>query len=94
MFTNKNSARAVFILSVFSFTYWLLVLFVIADDYKSAAMGALYEILWLPMLVCIVALPVISIFLMIKTKFSPGSFQFFSLVFCIATLCLILLKQY
>ncbi len=94
MLTNKNNARAVFILSVLAFTYWLLVLYVITDVYRHAALGALYEILWLPMLVCVVALPGISILQMIKTKWSAGSYQFFSLLFCTATACLILLKQY
>jgi hypothetical protein len=42
----------------------------ITDIYRSAIVGALFEILWLPMIVMLLVLPVIAVYFLVKEKFS------------------------
>jgi hypothetical protein len=58
--TFRNGKRTiVIILSLFTFAYWIISQQI--NVYKSAPVGAVYELLWLPMLLGLIILPVISL---------------------------------
>jgi len=66
----------------------------IIDVYRFAAVGAIFEIIWLPMMLLLVLLPIISFFHLAKEKFNPKSLYLYSFVIIIATgLITILLNQ-
>ncbi|MBL0056755.1 MAG: hypothetical protein IPP31_11360 [Chitinophagaceae bacterium] len=56
--------------------------------YQFAALGAVYEMLWLPALALLVILPVIAIYYLVKEKFSFRSLYLYSLM--VIGLCLVL----
>lgn len=82
---NKNIlSKLIFGLSVFVTAYWILgQLF---DIYKIAFIGALFEILWLPMLASLFCLPLISIYHFIKEKYNFKSLYFISLLIQLSTI--------
>ena len=72
--------------------YWASTLF-IKNVYDFALVGAVYEILWLPMLASLVALPVLAFVFWAKERFSIKSVYPFIILLIIAlVLLLILLK--
>jgi hypothetical protein len=87
MSTKKNwySKRRVviFLLSVLVAVYW----FVAKDTstYSSKIPGAVIEVLWLPMIILLFALPLASIGLWAKDKFNPRSIYLYAFLVGIAT---------
>lgn len=82
-FSNKKASVIVFALSLLVSLFWLLGnLF---DVYQFAVTGALFEILWLPVLALTFILPVVSLFLFIKDKFNFKSLNFYSLLLVVGT---------
>jgi len=58
--------------------FWILIRAI--DVYKFALSGAIYEILWLPMLVSLFVLPVLSFIRWRKENFKFSSLYFFSIL--------------
>lgn len=83
---------SVFLLSLLVFAYWFIVSHVISDIYKVAVVGAIAELLWLPMLGLLVLLPIVSIMQIIKNKHTQPLLPLFSLLTGIATILFLLLK--
>ncbi len=72
--------------------YWASTLF-IKNVYHFALVGAVYEILWLPMLASLVALPVLAFVFWTKERFSIKLVYPFIIILIIAlVLMLIFLK--
>ena len=66
-FLKKSKASLVlFICSIVVFLYYANMNYGIIDVYKYAVIGAVDELLWLPMLLFLVAIPVLSILMLIK----------------------------
>lgn len=87
---HKSGTSAIILaLSLIVPSFWFLEQ--IIDVYQVAVIGAIYEILWLPMLISIFALPVISFIYWRKNKFSIRSLYLYSLLISIATLVLLLI---
>ena len=57
--------------------------------YKFALGGAVYEILWLPAIICLFTIPLISLWLLLKQKFSFKSYYLYSAVICVIALLLL-----
>ena len=81
LLVNKNVIKEVFVLSVFAFLFYLFTVVVAFDVYKYDFVGALFELLSVPMLLSLVAVPVLSIFQLIKYKkvlvwYTTGSLLF------------------
>lgn len=70
-FQNSKESKIVFVLSLFVSTFWFLVY--VVDVYHFALAGVIFELLWLPMIALIFALPVISLVLWAKEKFNIKS---------------------
>jgi hypothetical protein len=66
-FLNKASTgKLIITFSILVSIYWILGNSI--NLYKSAVVGEIFEILWLPMLLCIFLLPILSIIIVIKKK--------------------------
>jgi hypothetical protein len=68
--TNRNikTARLLFGLSLFVIVFYSIGYIFIGDVYRYPVIGAIYELLSLPMLLCLVVIPVLSIVVLIKNK--------------------------
>ena len=88
-FSNKKASMVVFALSLVVTLFWLMGnLF---DVYQFTVTGALFEILWLPVLALTFILPVVAIVLFIQDKFSFKSLNFYSFVLVVGTALVMIL---
>ena len=65
---NIKTAKLLFALSLFVIAFYLIGYIVIGNVYRYAVVGAIYELLWLPMLLCLVVIPFFSVLVFIKNK--------------------------
>lgn len=63
---NTNIHKFLFLLNVATFTFWLVGLNI--NVYHYAIVGAIFEILWLPMIAALILLPLVSLFFWYKDK--------------------------
>lgn len=82
---SNNSAIPRFLLfaSIFTAAFWVFANLI--DIYRVQLVGVVFEMLWLPMLAGLFVLPVISVYFLLKEKFSFRSFPFYSLIILIST---------
>jgi glucose uptake protein GlcU len=78
--TMKKSARKrmVFILTIIVSLFWGFGN--ATNVYHFRLVGAIFEILWLPMLCMLFALPVVSFIYLLKERFTMRSLDFYSLL--------------
>jgi len=67
--------------------YWLLSKTI--DVYQITIIGVLYEIIWLPMLVLFIVLPILNTYSLIKNK--NNLMSYFSLALNVITLLIVFL---
>ncbi|WP_396153835.1 hypothetical protein [Flavobacterium sp.] len=79
--------KLLLVLSSSMLLYWLLSKTI--DVYQITIIGVLYEIIWLPMLVLFIVLPILNTYSLIKNKNSLMSY--FSLALNIITLLIVFL---
>lgn len=79
-----------FVLSVFVAVYWYLVQYI--DVYQYAVLGVLYEILWLPALGLIHILPLINLYLLVKSEKKFNNLFLYGFLITTTSLLLIYLK--
>lgn len=77
-YTRSGMSKICFLLSLLLLTFWCLVH--ITDVYRFAFAGAIFELLWLPMLVLSFVLPVVSLVFLIKEKLGVRSFYLYALL--------------
>ena len=70
--------RTILFLSILVSIFWVSTRFI--NAYKYALVGVVFEILWLPMILLIFCLPVISLYFLLKEKFSFKSAYFFAML--------------
>ena len=63
--------RSILYVSILVFLFWTCSRFI--NVYRFALVGAIFEILWLPMILMLFCLPVISCYYLFKEKFSIHS---------------------
>ncbi|KYG77155.1 hypothetical protein [Roseivirga echinicomitans] len=89
---NKlKTAKIIFILSILTAIFWCLGQFV--DVYYFAVVGAIFEILWLPMIAMLFVLPIFSLVLWAKEKFNPKSLHLYSFLILLATGLFLMLRN-
>ena len=81
----------VFIASIIVPLFWYLGQ--VINVYRYAWLGALSEILWLPMLAVLFVLPVFSFVLLIKNKFNPRSLYLYSFIISLVSMLLIVTSK-
>ncbi len=83
---NQAIGKVVLALSVF------VLLFVglsrLLNVYQISYVGAIFEILWLPVILLLFILPVLSLIYWIQDKFNPKSIYLYSIVLGIASVVL------
>ena len=84
MFTNK---KLLLVLSSSMLLYWLFTKTI--DVYQITILGVLYEIIWLPMLVLFIVLPILNTYSLIKNK--NNLMSYFSLALNVITLLIVFL---
>ena len=90
--TGARTKKAVFLLSILVFIFYLFGLFIFSDIYENAFIGAIMEMASLPMLVLLLTLPVAAIIQMVKEKFSLSSFPIYSFIILSGVLILFLIN--
>ena len=83
-FKNSRTGKIVFILSIIVSGYWWLGQ--VINVYRFAFVGAIYEILWLPVLLILFLLPIISLILLIKEKVNVKSLYIYSMLISVTTI--------
>src|SRR6187431_342614 len=79
----KRSA-IVFALTIVVTLYWYLPLLI--NVYRFPIIGAIYEILWIFMIVGLFSLPVVSFIFWIKNKFNLRSLYFYSIIISLVSI--------
>ncbi len=88
---KSKSAITIFILSLLTSIFWCIAQ--LFNVYKIAVIGAIFEILWLPMIALLLALPILSLILLVKQKFDPKSLYLYSLLILLATVLFMIFKN-
>ncbi len=70
--SNPKFSLLVFLISLVILLYFVVEKFVVADVYKTAFVGAIYEMLWLPMLLLLVIVPVCSVLILLNKQSKKG----------------------
>lgn len=86
IFKNSRLSKILFVLSIFVFAYWNIVQ--IINVYHFAIVGAIYEILWLFMLLGLFGLPIVALVFLIKEKFSFRSLYLYTIIISVFNIIL------
>ncbi len=80
--------KTVLFLSILVSLFWLASRFI--NIYQFALVGAIFEILWLPMILMVFGLPLISFYYLLKDKFSVNSTYLYAILIMIFTFLIML----
>jgi len=83
-FKNSKAGRIIFILTIFVSGYWWLGK--VINVYSYAFVGALFEILWLPVLLLLFVLPILSVIQLIKEKITIRSLYLYAILISVTTI--------
>lgn len=75
---SLKRGRIIFYLCVAAFVFWNLPLLV--NVYSMAVVGAVFELLWLPMIAAVFLLPLLSMTAWIHRRYAVHSIHFYSLL--------------
>jgi len=75
---NSGLSKILLVLSIIIFVFWFLGQN--TDIYRFALIGAIFEFLWLFMLLALFVLPILSIIFLIKERFNFRSFYLYILI--------------
>lgn len=78
IFKNSTLSKILFVASILVFAYWSIGKAI--NVYDLAVVGAIYEILWLFMILGLFGLPVIALIFLIKEKFSFRSLYLYTII--------------
>ncbi len=90
-FKNSRTSKMVFILSIIVSGYWWLGQ--VIDVYSFALVGAIFEILWLPVLLMLFALPIISLIFLVKEKVNVRSLYIYSILIGVTTILFMIFSE-
>jgi hypothetical protein len=90
-FKNSRKGKILFILSIIVSGYWWMGQ--VINVYNSAFVGAIFEILWLPFLLILFVLPIISLILLMKEKFDVRSFNIYSIIISVITILFMIFSK-
>jgi hypothetical protein len=91
VFKNSRISKIFFLLSVLVFAFWCLGQ--IINVYRFAVVGAIFEILWLPMLAMLLVLPIMSFIFWVNEKFNLRSFYLFTILIVVMTVLLMVFRK-
>jgi len=73
---NSKKSIIIFVSSIVVPAYWILAQLI--DVYRFPIAGAIFEMLWVFMIIALFALPVLSFIYWMRSKFDFRSFYFYS----------------
>lgn len=86
-----NKQKLILLLSLCCFLFWNTSQLI--NVYQFSIVGALFEFLWLPMLMLLFSVPIISFVFWVKEKFNFRTFYFYALLVSSTTLLQMLLSK-
>ena len=90
-FKNTRTSKIVFLFSIIASGYWWLVQGI--NVYSIAIVGAIFEILWLPVLGMLFLLPILSLVLLVKEKVNVKSLYIYSMLINVVTICFMIFSE-
>jgi len=81
-------SKTVFLLSIVIFIFWILGQ--VIDAYRYDIVGAIFEFLWLFMLLGLFGLPILSLVFLIKEKFSFKSLYLYTIIISVTNIMLMI----
>lgn len=90
-FKNSKTSIIVFILSIIASGYWWMAKGI--NVYSSAIVGAIFEIMWLPVLATLFLLPIFSLIFLLKEKINVRSLYIYSILINVATICFMIFSE-
>lgn len=87
-FKNSGINQVLFILSIITILYWLTAKSL--NVYNHAIIGALFELLWLPMIVSVFIGPIFSIVLFVRDKYNLESLALYAVVLQVVALYILI----
>ena len=88
---NQKTSKIILVLSVLVFLFYLSSRILISNVYDYAFVGAVFELLFIPMLGLLVAIPILCIIQLIKFK-GPVNIYAIASILLLATAIWILVK--
>lgn len=89
-FTKSKTSKILFVLSIIVLLFWLLANMV--NVYYFHVGGAIFEILWLPMIAMTFILPIWALLNWRKENFNLKSLNLYSIIITVILVFLIVLK--
>jgi hypothetical protein len=89
--TKTNTSKIVFILSVLVCLFWITGQ--VINVYHFPAVGAIFEILWFPIVAMTIGLPIISFIFWVKEKFTLRSLFPYAILIIVATVLIMILRK-
>jgi hypothetical protein len=74
----KYKEKIILLLSILLFSYWIIIAMKV-NVYDYVVVGVIYEIVWLPMLILLFALPIINLYTIFKEREKNNKLYFISL---------------
>ena len=90
-YNNPIISILILIMSILVSGFWWLGQ--VINVYRFDLVGAIYEILWLPVLAMLFILPIISLILWVKEKFNVGSLYLYSFLIIVATILFMIFNK-
>jgi hypothetical protein len=90
MLNSLKTARIILLLSILAFVYYLFAFVIVKDVYRYAFVGAVYELLWLPMLIMMAVIPVLSLIMLARNRDIHWLYPVVSLLLIVAAVLLML----
>ena len=90
MIKNSKTPKVIFIISLIVFAFFLLGNVLVSDIYRYAIVGVIFELLWLPMLLLLLVLPVISVLVFINQKGKSKIYAALSVLFIISSIIIMI----
>jgi hypothetical protein len=91
MLKNPKAAKITLVGSFVVFAFYLVGA-LLADVYRYPIVGAIYELLWLPMLASLLVIPVISVLVFIRNKDKARVYAVLSVLFIITSIIIMAVK--
>ncbi len=80
---RKKNDKLILLLAILVAAFWILGSQI--NVYQVKIVGAIFEILWFPMLILFILLPLASIFYMVQNKFKFNNLYWLALIILVAT---------
>jgi len=88
IFKNSGLSKILLMLSIITFVFWFLGQ--TTNIYRFAFVGAIFEFLWLFMLLALFILPILSVVFLVREKFSFRSFYLYILIISVTNIFLMI----